>query len=69
MIAIAQHPRQPLLARLRDPAAWMTTVDVFAILLALSLPWSTSLVAIFAVAMLIAMGPFLDVGAFLRSLR
>ena len=69
MTAIAQHPRQALLARLRDPAAWMTTVDVFAILLALSLPWSTSLVAIFAVAMLIAMTPFLDVGEFLRSLR
>ena len=55
--------------RWRDPAAWMTTVDVFAILLALALPWSTSLVAIFAVAMVLAMGPFLDVPALLQSLR
>ncbi len=49
------------LPRWRDPAAWVTAVDVLAILLALSLPWSTSLVAVFAVAMVIAMGPFLDV--------
>lgn len=57
------------LPRWRDPAAWMTTVDVFAILLALALPWSTSLVAVFAVAMVIAMGPFLDVPALLRLLK
>jgi O-antigen ligase len=55
--------------RWRDPAAWAATVDIFAILLALSLPWSTSLVAIFAAAMLISMAPFLDVRAFLRSLK
>jgi O-antigen ligase len=55
--------------RLRDPAAWVTTVDTFAILLALSLPWSTSLVAIFAAAMLISIVPFLDVKAFLQSLK
>jgi O-antigen ligase len=59
----------PLWRPWRDPAAWSTTVDVFAILLALSLPWSTSLVAIFAAALLVSMAPFLDVNAFLRSLR
>ena len=53
----------------RDPAAWATTVDVFAILTAISLPWSTSLVGIFATALLVSMGPFLDLKAFLRSLR
>jgi O-antigen ligase len=53
----------------RDPAAWATTADVFAILVALSLPWSTTLVGIFAVALLISMCPFLDVRAFLQSLR
>jgi O-antigen ligase len=52
----------------RNPAAWSTTVDVFAILLALALPWSTSLVAIFAAALLVSMVPFLDVSAFARSL-
>jgi O-antigen ligase len=53
----------------RDPAAWSRTVDVFAILTAISLPWSTSLVAIFATALLVSMAPFLDVKAFLQSLK
>ena len=39
----------------RDPAAWRHG-DVVAILLALALPWSTSLVAIFAVVMLVVRG-------------
>jgi O-antigen ligase len=55
--------------RWRDPAAWATTVDVFAILLAFSLPWSTSLVAIFAAALIVSTAPFLDVKAFLQSLK
>jgi O-antigen ligase len=53
----------------RRPAAWTGTVDVFAILVAIALPWSTSLVGLFVPAMLVAMGPFLDVEALLRSLR
>jgi O-antigen ligase len=36
-----------LARRWRDPAAWLATVDAFAILTAASLPWSTSLPAIF----------------------
>jgi O-antigen ligase len=44
-------------------------VDIFAVLTAAALPWSTSLVAIFALALLVSMGPFLDVRAFLRSLK
>jgi O-antigen ligase len=55
--------------RWRDPAAWATTADIFVILIAVSLPWSTSLVAIFAAALLVAMCPFLDVGALLQSLK
>ena len=70
MSAVARESVRALLWRLwRDPAAWATTVDVFAILLALSLPWSTSLVAIFAAALLVSMAPFLDVKAFLQSLK
>lgn len=53
----------------RDPAAWSTTSDIFAILIAVSLPWSTTLVAIFAAALLISMGPFLDAKGFLQSLK
>lgn len=70
MTAVARESVPALLwRRWRDPAAWATTVDVFAILLAVSLPWSTSLVAIFAAALLVSMAPFLDVRAFLQSLK
>jgi hypothetical protein len=55
--------------RWRDPAAWSTTSDVFAILIAVSLPWSTTLVAIFATAFLVSLVPFLDANAFLPSLK
>jgi O-antigen ligase len=68
--AVAKESVGALLWRLwRDPAAWATTVDVFAILIVVSLPWSTSLVAIFAAALLVSMAPFLDVRAFLQSLK
>jgi O-antigen ligase len=68
--AAAKESIPALLWRLwRDPAAWSTTVDVFVILIAFSLPWSTTLVAIFAAAILVSMGPFLDVRAFLQSLK
>jgi O-antigen ligase len=66
---IADHPRPSFLARLRDPARWMTTADIVAVLLALALPWSTSLVGIFGVVMVLAMLPVLDAGSFVRSLR
>jgi O-antigen ligase len=67
---VAREPVAAMLwRRWRDPAAWAATVDVFAILTAASLPWSTSLVAIFAVALLVSMAPFLDVNAFLQSLK
>jgi len=54
--------------RLRDPAAWIAATDVCFILVAVFLPWSTTLVAIFAVAALVAMAPFFDRQAFLQSL-
>jgi O-antigen ligase len=68
--AVARESVPALLWRLwRDPAAWATTVDIFAILIAATLPWSTSLVAIFAAALLVSMAPFLDVRAFQQSLK
>jgi O-antigen ligase len=68
--AVAREPLGALLWRLwRDPAAWVTTSDIFVILTVLSLPWSTSLVAIFAVATLVTMVPFFDATVFLQSLR
>jgi O-antigen ligase len=68
--AVAREPIGALLSRLwRDPAAWVTTSDIFIVLIVLSLPWSTSLVAIFAVAALLTMLPFLDVKVFLQVLK
>ena len=70
MSAVAEESLGALLSRRwRDPAAWITTTDIFIILIALSLPWSTSLVAIFAVAALVTMVPFFDAKVFLRSLK
>ena len=70
MSAVAREPLGALLARRwRDPAAWVTTTDIFVILVAVSLPWSTSLVAIFAVATLVTMLPFFDATAFLQALK
>ena len=60
---------QMLWRRFRSPAAWGETVDLFAILTVASLPWSTSLAAIFNAAFLVCMVPFLDVRAFLQSLK
>jgi O-antigen ligase len=68
--AVAKESVPALLWRLwRDPAAWSTTADIFVILIAVSLPWSTSLVAIFAAALLVSMAPFLDIKALLQSLK
>jgi O-antigen ligase len=67
---VAREPLGASLARRwRDPVAWVSTTDIFIGLVAVSLPWSTSLVAIFAVAALVTMLPFFDIEAFLRSLK
>jgi len=58
-----------LLRRWRDPLAWIATADIIAGLLAISLPWSTSLVAIFASAFLVSLAPFFDARAFLQVLH
>ncbi|MGH6711502.1 MAG: O-antigen ligase family protein [Bradyrhizobium sp.] len=58
-----------VLSAWRDPAARERNVDILAVLIALSLPWSTSLVAIFAVIWLVALAPTLDFKLFLQSLK
>jgi O-antigen ligase len=68
--SLAKESVPALLWRLwRDPAAWSRTSDIFAILVAVSLPWSTTLVSIFATAFLVSVVPFLDLKAFLNSLK
>jgi O-antigen ligase len=55
--------------RWRDPAAWVTAADVFAVLTALALPWSTSLVAIFVLCWLGAAAWTLDYNVYFASLK
>ncbi len=65
----ALSPDSATLPAWRDPAKWARTADICAVLIALSLPWSTSLVGIFVVVWVIAVLPTLDPGAFLVSLK
>ena len=70
MSTVARESAAGTLWRLwRDPAAWATTADIVAVLVAISLPWSTSLVGIFATVWLVTVAPTLDLGLFLQSLK
>ncbi len=53
----------------RDRALWMTIADALAILAALALPWSTSLLAIFVACWLGAVAWVVDWGAYVRLLK
>jgi O-antigen ligase len=66
---ILNHTAPGALPIWRDPVAWGRAADVFAVLTALALPWSTSLVAIFVVAWLVAVAPTLDVKLLIQSLK
>jgi O-antigen ligase len=68
-VGTATSSASPALPVWRDPAAWAKTADICAVLVALSLPWSTSLVGIFATAWLVTVAPTLDVRAFMGSLK
>jgi O-antigen ligase len=68
-VDVATSSASPALPLWRDPLAWARTADIFAVLIALTLPWSTSLVAIFAVAWLITATPTFDARAFVASLK
>jgi O-antigen ligase len=72
--AVARVTMATLVLRIwRDPVAWWAIADIFVILVALSLPWSTTLVAVFATAWLVTMALSVvrlpDVRAFLQSLQ
>ena len=69
MSAGAAAPAAVVVPSWRDPAAWAKTADIFAVLIALSLPWSTSLVGIFVVAWIVTVAPTLDPRLFLESLK
>src|SRR3954452_20214800 len=48
---------------------WAKTADIVAVFIALALPWSTSLVGIFAIVWVITVAPALDLKRFLESLK
>jgi O-antigen ligase len=69
-VTAAAEPLGAMLSRRwRDSAAWMTSADIVAVLLAASLPWSTSLVGIFGVVLVLVMLPTIEAGAFLALLK
>jgi len=55
--------------RLQDKSAWTTSADIVTVLLAFSLPWSTSLVGIFGVVLVLVMGPTIDASTFIAQLK
>src|SRR5437868_4773643 len=59
----------PALPVWRDPVTWQKAADFVAVLIALALPWSTSLVGIFATVWLIAVLPTLDFRRFAELLK
>lgn len=69
MNADATHPAAAAVPIWRDTAAWMKTSDLMAVLLAFSVPWSTSFVAIFAVLFVLSLLPTFDAAAFVRSAK
>jgi O-antigen ligase len=66
---VTTSPAAAALPAWRDPAAWAKAADIFAVLIALSLPWSTSLAGIFTTAWLLTVAPTLDIRLFLESLK
>jgi O-antigen ligase len=62
-------PGNPALPAWRDPLAWAKTADVVAVVIALFLPWSTSLAGIFIAVWLIAVAPTIAPRAFLALLK
>lgn len=53
----------------RNAAAWTRAADIAVVLLAVSLPWSTSFVAIFAVVWLLLLIPTIDLQDFLDTMK
>jgi hypothetical protein len=68
-VGATASPMNVLLRLWRDPAGWATAADIFAVLTALALPWSTSLVAIFILCWLGAAAWTLDFRVYLQSLK
>jgi O-antigen ligase len=68
-LSTAAPPMSPFRRYWRDRALWMTIADTFAILVALALPWSTSMVAILVPCWLGAVAWVMDWRAYGRLLK
>ncbi|HEX9373062.1 MAG TPA: hypothetical protein VF897_18765, partial [Roseiflexaceae bacterium] len=68
-LSVAAPPMSLVQRYWRDRALWTTIADVFAILAALALPWSTTLVAIFVPCWLGALAWVMDWRAYGRLLK
>lgn len=69
MTATAEPLGALLWKKWRDKTAWMTSADIVAVLLAFALPWSTSLVGILGVVLVLVMLPTIDISAFIAELK
>ena len=70
MAGTASHSQTEVLSRSsQDSAAWVRASDILAVLVALSLPWSTSLVSIFVVVFLLSLVPAFDATHFVEVLK
>jgi O-antigen ligase len=65
-MSAAASPIVPVWRWLRNPAFWVPATDLFAVLTALALPWSTSLVGIFTACWLGAAALTFDYRAYLK---
>ena len=65
----ARSLASPALPVWRDPAVGITVADIFAVLTALALPWSTSLTAIFVLLWLATAAWILDYRVYFHSLK
>jgi O-antigen ligase len=68
-VTTAMAPQGSALPAWRDPLAWARAADIAAALIALFLPWSTSLAGICIVIWLIAVAPTIAPRAFLTLLK
>ncbi len=68
-VAAAASPLSEWWRWLRRPAFWMPVADAFAVLTALTLPWSTSLVGIFSACWIGSSAMIVDYPAYFRSLK
>ena len=70
MAGTASHPQTGFLSRSwRNQAAWIRVTDILAVLVALSLPWSTSLLSILIVVFLLSLIPAFDANRFVETVK